>query len=112
MEAVIQRGFIVVGITDAPLFAELENGEREGIDVDFAKALAAALFDGDLTRVRYVVVSAQERFQKLHNREVDVLARVTTNTMERDVKEPTTGKGVTYSKPNCYDTVRMVGLEE
>ena len=64
MEAIIQRGFIVVGITDAPLFAELENGEREGIDVDFAKALAAALLDGDLTRVRYVVVSAQERFQK------------------------------------------------
>ena len=112
LEGIIQRGYIVVGITDAPLFAELENGQRQGIDIDFAKAIAAALFDGDVTRVRYDVVSAPERFQKLQNGDVDVLARVTTNTMERDVKEPTTGKGFTFSNTMFHDTVRFAGQTE
>jgi hypothetical protein len=112
LEAIIQRGQIVVGITDAPLFAEWENGQRQGIDIDFAKALAAALFDGDVTRVLYDFVSAEERFLKLQSGDVDVLARVTTNTMERDVKEPTTGKGFTFSDTMFHDTVRKVGIEE
>ena len=105
--AVKQRN-LVVGITDAPIFSEFD-GVRKGIDVDFAKALAAAIFDGDATKVDYIVVPAQERFQKLQNGDVDVLARVTTITMERDVKEKTTGHGFTFSTPMFHDSVRFVG---
>mmetsp|Transcript_88181 Transcript_88181/g.172507 ORF Transcript_88181/g.172507 Transcript_88181/m.172507 type:complete len:206 (+) Transcript_88181:503-1120(+) len=115
IDAMKARGYIIVGISEAPLFAEeLENGDYQGIDADCAKALAAAIFDGEVSSstIQFVPVSAQERFQKLLNGEVDVLARVTTITMERQVKEPTTGKGFTFSTPNFHDSVRFVGPEE
>jgi ABC-type amino acid transport substrate-binding protein len=98
-----------VGVTNAPMFSESVEGQYQGIDIDFAKGVAAALYDGDVSRIRYVVVSAEERFSKLQNGEVDMLARVTTNTPERDVKEKSTGKGCTFSTPYFHDSVRMVG---
>jgi Bacterial extracellular solute-binding proteins, family 3 len=109
VEEIFQRGYLVVGIIGAPIFAELVNGEYHGMDVDFAKALSAALFDGIISKVRYVLVSSQERFQKLKDGEVDFLARATTITMERDVKEPTTGHGFTFSTPMFHSSVRLVG---
>jgi ABC-type amino acid transport substrate-binding protein len=113
IEAIRDRGFILVGIAKAPLFADIDSkGEYQGIDVDYAKALSAALFDGVWNKIEFVVVSADERFEKLRDGVVDVLARVTTNTMERDVKEPTTGKGYTMSTPNFYDSIRFVGVAE
>jgi ABC-type amino acid transport substrate-binding protein len=109
IKAIFQRGYLVVGIVGAPIFAELVDGEYQGIDVDFAKAVSAALFDGIDSKVRYVIVSSQERFQKLKDGEVDFLARVTTITMERDVNETTTGHGFTFSTPIFHDSVRIVG---
>jgi len=109
IEAIFHRGYLVVGIVGAPIFAELVDGEYQGIDVDFAKAVSAALFDGIDSKVRYVIVSSQERFQKLKDGEVDFLARVTTITMERDVNETTTGHGFTFSTPIFHDSVRIVG---
>lgn len=112
IETIVKRGRLVVGISDDPLFARLVDGKYyRGIDVDFARAISAALFDGASTKVQFIVVSAAERFQKLLNGDVDVLARVTTNTMERDVKEPTTRTGFTFSSTMFLDSVRMVGKE-
>lgn len=112
IENIRKRGKLTVGITpDHPMFAKaVGGGEYKGIDADFAKAVAAALFDGMIDgRVEYVPVSAEERFQKLHDGTVHVLARVTTITMERDVMERTTGQGFTFSSPMFHDSVRFVG---
>ena len=111
IEAIIGNGTIKVGVTNAPLFSFLDgNGGREGIDVDFAKAVAAALFGGVVAgKIEYVLVSAENRFQALQEGKVDIIARVTTNTMERDVEERTTKKGVTFSTTMFHDSVRMVG---
>jgi len=42
-----ERGRLRVGVTDSSVFSALVNGTRTGIDVDFAKAVSAALFDGE-----------------------------------------------------------------
>ena len=113
IKAIIGNGTIKVGVTtNAPLFSELDgNGDREGIDVDFAKAVAAALFGVvDAGNIEFVPLTFANRFQALQDGVVDLLAMVTTNTMERDVKERTTKKGVTFSTTMYHDSVRMVGL--
>lgn len=115
IKAIIDKGYITVGITEAPLFAKkISDDWYAGIDADCGKALAAAIFDGEVSRstIRFVEVTAKERFWNLTNGDVDVLARVTTITMERQVKERDTEKGFTFSTPNFHDSVRFVGPEE
>jgi len=109
IEKILERG-LRVGVGDSPMFSAIVNGERQGIDIDFAKAISAALFDGDQTRVKFVVVSTADRFVKLKDGEVDMLARVTTLTMERDVKEEKTNQGFTFSTPTFHDSIRFVGI--
>jgi len=58
-------------------------GEFEGFDVDFCKAIAAAVF-GDATKVEYRPVTAAERLPALQTGEIDVLIRNTTWTLTRD----------------------------
>ena len=110
IDTVLQRGELLVGIVGAPIFAErVGNADYQGIEADFARAIAAALFDGDDSNVGYKIVTPQNRFQMLKDGKVDVLARVTTITMERDVKENTTGHGFTFSTPIFHDSIRFVG---
>jgi len=84
------------------------NDEWVGIDIDFAKAASAALFDGDPGKVKYEPTSTSDRFAKLKNGEID-LAGATTITMERDVKEKTTKQGFTFSTPMFHDRIQFVG---
>jgi hypothetical protein len=71
--------------------------------------MSAAIFDGS-THVRYTVLSPTDRFVALAAGRVDVLARVSTVTMERDVAESTTGKGFTFSPPNFHDEIHFAGV--
>lgn len=107
------RGFLKCGITSAVIFAEFDTSINEwtGLDVDFCKAISAAIFDGAV-HVRYDVLGPVERFSSLQNGDVDVLARVTTFTMERDVQEATTGVGFTFSPANFFDSIRFGGVPE
>ena len=59
------------------------RGEWHGIDVDFCRAVAAAIFD-DPTKVKFVPLDANERFKELQSRKVDILARNTTWSMSRE----------------------------
>ncbi len=58
------------------------QGNWTGLDVDFCRAIAAAIFD-DPTKVKFVPLSAKDRFTALQSGEVDVLARNTTWTSAR-----------------------------
>lgn len=61
------------------------QGNWTGLDVDFCRALSAAIFN-DAKKVKFIPLSAKDRFTALQSGEVDVLARNSTFTMSRDVK--------------------------
>ena len=84
--------------TGLPGFANPDDaGNWTGLDVDYCKAVAAAVF-GDATKVKYTPLSAKERFTALQSGEVDLLARNTTWTMTRD-----TSLGLNFAGVNYYD---------
>ena len=62
-----------------------ERGAWSGFDVDFCRAVAAAIF-GDPNRVRLVPLSADARFQALKDGKIDVLSRNSTWTMGRETE--------------------------
>src|SRR5271165_2748239 len=72
--------------TGLPGFSSADDkGNWSGFDVDFCRAIAAAIFD-DPRKVKFVPLEAKERFTELANRKVDVLARNSTWTMSREVE--------------------------
>jgi general L-amino acid transport system substrate-binding protein len=73
------------------------QGNWSGLDVDFCRAMAAAIFD-DPKKVKFVPLSAKDRFTALQAGEVDLLARNTTWTMSRD-----TSLGLNFGPVNYYD---------
>lgn len=73
------------------------QGNWTGLDVDFCRAMAAAIFN-DPTKVKFVPLTAQARFTALQSGEADVLARNTTWTSSRD-----TSLGLNFGPVNYYD---------
>ncbi|HEY1541171.1 MAG TPA: transporter substrate-binding domain-containing protein, partial [Xanthobacteraceae bacterium] len=59
------------------------QGNWTGLDVDFCRAVAAAIFN-DPTKVKFVALTAKDRFTALQSGDVDVLARNTTWTSSRE----------------------------
>lgn len=91
-------------------FAEKQaDGNWFGMDVDYCKALAAATL-GDATKVEFVPLSAQERFEKLKSGAVDVLARNTTWTIERETKYPFRFVGVLYHDGQGFLVKKLSGV--
>ncbi len=85
LQLIKDRGFVICGCNaELPGFGYLNpQGEFEGFDVDFCKAIAAAVF-GDSSKVEYRPLTAAERLPALQTGEVDVLIRNTTWTLTRD----------------------------
>ncbi len=71
------------------------RGEWHGIDVDFCRAVAAAVL-GNPSRVTFVPVTLQTRFTALSSGEVDILARDTVMTFSRDVNLGISFVGVSF----------------
>lgn len=112
MREITDRGFLRCGITRRAGFAEFDSASQEwiGLDVDFCKALSAALFDGVTHSINYIVLPATDRFLALAEGRVDVLCRITTITEERDNLEPSANVGFTFSQPNFYDGLSFGGI--
>jgi general L-amino acid transport system substrate-binding protein len=93
------KGFVQCGVNTglAGFGAPNDKGEWSGFDVDYCKAIAAAIF-GDATKVKYTPTTAKERFTALQSGEVDLLARNTTWTISRD-----TALGFDFRPVNYYD---------
>jgi general L-amino acid transport system substrate-binding protein len=85
LDKVKKRGKLVCAVNaKLPGFGFITpQGRYEGFDIDFCRALAAAIF-GDTGKVEYVPTTAKERFTVLQTGEADVLFRNTTNTLSRD----------------------------
>ena len=88
VRCVVSTGTIGFSSTDA-------NGRYEGFDVDFCRAVAAAVL-GDGDKVKFVPASSATRFTVLSSGEGDILFRNTTETMSRDAGLKMTFLPVTY----------------
>lgn len=99
LETVKKRDILRCGVNTGLLgFSEAnEKGEWRGFDVDFCRAVAAATL-GDAKKVKYVPLTAKERFSALASGEIDLLVRNTTWTIQRD-----TGLGLEFAGINYYD---------
>ena len=97
LQQVKERGYLICGVNaNLPGFsAQDESGNWSGLDVDFCKAVAAAIF-GDATKVEYVGLNAAQRFPTLASGAIDLLARNTTWTISRDVNLMFEFAGVNY----------------
>ena len=73
------------------------QGKWTGLDVDVCRAVAAAIFN-DPNKVKFVPLSAKDRFTALQSGEIDVLSRNTTWTSSRD-----TSLGLNFTGVDYYD---------
>jgi general L-amino acid transport system substrate-binding protein len=96
LKAVKDRGSLVCGVSQGlPGFSNPDDkGNWTGFDVDFCRALAAAILN-DSTKVKFTPLSAKDRFEPLKTGDIDVLSRNTTWTLSRDVAYGNFA-GVTY----------------
>src|SRR5277367_6226489 len=97
LKTVTDRGMLSCGVSQGlPGFsAPDDKGNWTGLDVDVCRALAAAIFN-DPTKVKFVPLSAKDRFTALQYGEIDVLSRNTTWTLSRDASLGANFTGVTY----------------
>src|SRR5262245_58564225 len=87
LDDVRSRDKLICGVSEGlPGFSEKDgSGVWRGFDVDFCKAVAAAVL-GDTGKVEYVPLSATVRFEALTDRRIDLLSRNSTWTMSRDLE--------------------------
>lgn len=97
LDDVKAKGYIDCGVTTglAGFAAPDDQGNWAGFDVDFCRAMSAAIF-GDPDKVKYTPTTGKTRFTALQSGEVDVLARNTTWTLSRDVDLGFEFVGVNY----------------
>lgn len=97
LKTVKDRGMLSCGVSQGlPGFSTPDDkGNWTGLDVDICRAIAAAVFD-DPTKVKFVPLSAKDRFTALQSGEIDVLSRNTTWTVSRDTSLGVNFAGVTY----------------
>lgn len=104
LAAVQSRGELNCGVNNlVPGFGFVdEDGNFSGFDIDYCKAVAAAVF-GDPDAVEYIPLEAGQRFTALQSGEIDVLIRNTTWTATRDGAE-----GATFATTTFYDGQGMM----
>jgi len=99
LKAVKSRGILNCGAHGSLAGFGLPDaqGKWTGLDVDVCRAIAAAIFN-DPTKVKFVPLTAKDRFTALQSGEVDVLSRNTTWTISRD-----TSLGLNFTGVDYYD---------
>jgi general L-amino acid transport system substrate-binding protein len=81
LDTIKQRGQLICGSNPGLAGFGIPNdkGEWTGFDVDYCRAVSAAIF-GDPTKVKFIPLSAKDRPTALQSGEIDVLIRNTTWT--------------------------------
>jgi general L-amino acid transport system substrate-binding protein len=99
LDAVRSKGFIQAGVNGSVFGFGMPDakGVWKGLDVDTARAIAAAIF-GDANKVKFTPLTAQQRFTALQSGEIDVLTRNATRTLSRE-----TQLGLNFVAVNYYD---------
>lgn len=99
LDRIYGNGYLTCGISTgvAGFSQKDEHGQYVGFDVDFCRAVAAAIF-GDDSKVEYKPLSSADRFDALASGDVDVLFRNTTWTLSRDIE-----RLMDFAAINFYD---------
>jgi general L-amino acid transport system substrate-binding protein len=99
LDDVKAKDYVQCGVTGGvPGFSAPDaNNVWTGLEVDFCRAVAAAIFN-DADKVRFTPLTSQERFAALSAGEIDILSRTTTWTMSRD-----TDLGISFIGTMYYD---------
>src|SRR5258708_33010968 len=85
LKRTVRRGEVLCGVNAglAGFSIPDDKGNWTGFDVDFCRAVAAAIFD-DPNKAKFVPLDANERFKELQSRKVDILSRNSTWSMSRE----------------------------
>jgi len=99
LEEVQARGYLKAGVNGDVFGFSMpdDKGNWQGLDVDTARAIAAAVF-GDADKVKFTALTAVQRLPALQSKEIDVLCRNTTQTLTRE-----TTNGLNFVQVNYYD---------
>ncbi|CAB9524630.1 Putative amino-acid ABC transporter-binding protein YhdW [Seminavis robusta] len=113
IDIIKQRGFVKCGTYDGRYgFGKLNDDMMNvGFNIDQCKAISIAVF-GVPDKYEGVVVSSMNRLPLLAAGEIDVLTNTVTHTMGRDVWDPLSGTGFTFSAPYFYSGLAFGGVPE
>ena len=97
LEAIKQKDQISCGVnTGLAGFGSADSqGKWTGLDVDICRAIASAVL-GSADKVRFVPLSAPQRFTALQSGEIDILSRNTTFSLTRDASLGLNQTAVTF----------------
>jgi len=97
LKTVQDRGKLLCGVSQGLTGFSMKDdkGQWTGFDVDFCRAVAAAIFN-DPSKVEFVPLNASERFDALKDKKIDVLSRNSTWTLGRENQYGILFAGVTY----------------
>ncbi|MCL4116993.1 UNVERIFIED_CONTAM: hypothetical protein GTU68_017923 [Idotea baltica] len=111
LEDVKAKGFLQCGVsTGLAGFSNADaNGEWNGFDVSFCRAVAAAVL-GDSKAVKFTPTTGKTRFTALASGEIDILARNTTWTFSRDVDLKFSFVGVNYYDGQGFMVPKALGV--
>src|SRR5246127_2192372 len=112
LDKVKSNGVVTCGVSTGVAGFSIADaqGKYTGLDVDFCRQLAAAVL-GDANKVKYVPLSAQQRFTALQSGEVDVLARNTTWTLQRDTQLGLNFTAVVYYDGQGFMVAKKLGVK-
>jgi general L-amino acid transport system substrate-binding protein len=112
LEVVQKRGEVQCGVTTgfAGFSAPDAKGEWQGLDVDLCKAVAAATL-GDASKFKAVPLNSQQRFTALQSGEIDLLARNTTVTQQRDTVLGAIAAGINFYDGQGFLVPKSLGVK-
>lgn len=112
LETVKQRGTLLCGVSEGlGGFSEKDaQGNWSGFDVDFCRAVAAAVL-GDPKKVDFKPLSATQRFEALKAGTVDLLSRNSTWTLSRETQLGVAFAGITYHDGQGFLAKRSLGVD-
>jgi general L-amino acid transport system substrate-binding protein len=112
LEQVKARGQLSCGVNvGLPGFSSKDDkGAWSGLDADYCRAIAAAVL-GDANKVKFTATTTKERFTALNSGELDVLARNTTWTLQRDSAQGLSFVGVNYYDGQGFMVKKSAGLK-
>jgi general L-amino acid transport system substrate-binding protein len=111
LDTVRSRGSVACGVGESfpGFFAMDSQGVWHGLDVDFCRALSAAIF-GNPNQVAFRVATPVARFVQLQSGEVDVLSRSVTWTLSREAGQGLEFTGVTFFDGQGFMVRRASGI--
>lgn len=112
LKNVQKKGYLSCGVSTGLVgFSSTDSkGHWKGLDVDLCRAIAAATL-GNSNKIKFIPLTAKERFIALQSGEIDVLSRVTTWTLTRDASLGLIFAGVNYYDGQGFMVKKALGIK-